>query len=414
MRSRSTDAEEAGWISMVDLLLLLFAVVMLIAAHSLSDLQQVRLSQADGEMQIGELKEAAFTLEARLGEMIVAADDAKARLDSYRLALGDSAGDGSAVRDRLEELSRGITSRKAERAQLEEALKQSEEALKKSEDALAIAQAHVLKADASQVEAVAAKDAEQRMLEEAIADGASKLRNAQGEISRLLTRGAQLDDLVAATHKDSEHAISAAVKEVQGELDGLRDVMVHDKSLRQELLGIPGSLRNVVFVVDCSSSMSEGGRWEDAKRTVAAWITHLPVERAVLILFSGGPVFVPRELSSDRLFPQNSRELVVVDDAMRGRMVTELDAMSPHAGTRAFAALRRALEFKDLDAIVLFTDGAPDSPAEVKQFIQQWRTTEEGRRARLHTVGVGDYFNRESGGFLRELAQIGNGAFIGR
>jgi hypothetical protein len=407
MWNRRADAEEAGWISMVDLLLLLFAIVTLIAVHSLSDLQQTRLSQADGEMTIGELKEATFALEARLGEMIVAADEAQAGLDSYRLSLGDPGGDGSAVRERLEELRREIAERDVARARLEEALEEAEEAL-------AIAQAQAMNAEASQVAAAAANDAEQRRLREALAGGASKLRDAQEEISRLLTRVARLDDLVADVRKDRQQAVADAVNEVQGKLDGLRVVMDRDKSLRQELLGIPGNLRNVVFVVDCSSSMNEGGRWEDAKRTVAAWITHLPVERAVLILFSGGPVFVPSELSSEKLFPQNSRELVIVDDAMRGRMAAELGAIRPHAGTSAYAALRRALEFKDLDAIVLFTDGAPDSPAEVKRFIEGWRSSEEGRRTRLHTVGVGDYFNRESGGFLRELARIGDGAFIGR
>ena len=79
------------------------------------------------------------------------------------------------------------------------------------------------------------------------------------------------------------------------------------------------------------------------------------------------------------------------------------------------------MEFADVDAIVLFTDGAPDatgeragvdSQKEILALAKSWKSSHPS--ARIHTVGIGDYFNPKMRDFLLGLANETGGAFIGR
>jgi hypothetical protein len=80
------------------------------------------------------------------------------------------------------------------------------------------------------------------------------------------------------------------------------------------------------------------------------------------------------------------------------------------------------MQFRDLSAIVLFTDGAPDpaggarstgDPREqVFALVDAWKAAHPN--ARIHTVGIGDYFNSSMRDFLLGVASRSGGAFIGR
>jgi hypothetical protein len=79
------------------------------------------------------------------------------------------------------------------------------------------------------------------------------------------------------------------------------------------------------------------------------------------------------------------------------------------------------MEFTDIDCIILFTDGTPDTSSEgpagdprqeVIDLVASWRSSHPN--ARVHTVGIGDYFNPSMRDFLHGVARAGNGAFIGR
>ena len=216
------------------------------------------------------------------------------------------------------------------------------------------------------------------------------------------------------------NAAEAAKAAANTEVEKLRAAIARDGDVKKELLGLPGAVGRVVFVVDRSASMERGGRWEDAKATIEAWIKHLPVKSCALVLFDSGVQIVPAILDTGRSAPQNSLELPLNDAATQMAMLQELSMIEPRGATQTGEGLRRAMQFKELDAIILFTDGAPDpdarsggNPADaVLQLAKQW---DGGSNKRcIHTVGVGDYFNPTMRNFLLGISEATGGAFHGR
>jgi hypothetical protein len=189
-----------------------------------------------------------------------------------------------------------------------------------------------------------------------------------------------------------------------------------DRQLRQELLGISGSLDRVVFVVDESDSMQKDPRrWGDAKQVIRTWIERLPVREAAVVTFSSGI----------RKIPEDGTMVGLSDADKRLDLVKRLEAMTAGGGsTNMKQALEVALRYPSVSAIVLFTDGAPDSSAgfsvsggsesdAIRELVSGVRGA-SGDAVRLHVVAVGDYFRSRSAKFLIELAKAGDGAFIGR
>jgi Mg-chelatase subunit ChlD len=223
--------------------------------------------------------------------------------------------------------------------------------------------------------------------------------------------------LLASLPKDDQSpaiAIAQAAKALKS-----AEASKESGDIRQELLGIPGELRNTVFVIDRSSSMLREGRWEDTKKTIQTWVKYLPVQRAALVLFGDGIRVIPTALGAEGPLKPDGRELPMVTNELREVMQQELENMGPSGGTPTYAALRRAMDFKDLDAIILFTDGDPDATAagvnpfeEVVQLVRDWHASHPA--GRVHVVGIGDYFKSTSRNFLRGVAAAGSGAFIGR
>jgi Mg-chelatase subunit ChlD len=178
------------------------------------------------------------------------------------------------------------------------------------------------------------------------------------------------------------------------------DLNDKESRLRSELLGLEGSLDRVVFVLDRSSSM-KGQRWEDAKQTIESWLKNLPVLEAALVVYG----------SDVRVFPSAGNLLP------RKHAVTEFTSklrdLEPEGETKTQGALECAYRFDKIDAIILFTDGQPsEGPEEVINFVKKkWS---DGNHARIHVVGIGNYFDESFGNYLRALAKSSGGTFIGR
>jgi hypothetical protein len=208
---------------------------------------------------------------------------------------------------------------------------------------------------------------------------------------------------------------------VQGIIESLVSRANSEGQVKQDLLGLPGKVGNVVFVIDRSQSMAKDDRWESAQATVASWIEHLPVDRAAAVLFGSDVDVVPENSATAPGWAPDSRELPIADAALRRTLLDSLKSIAPSGLTRTHDGLRRAMDFRDIDAIILFTDGAPDS-VEVTGFgdarqsvidlVGQWRAGHPG--GRVHVVGVCDYFKPGLGDFLLRVARAGDGAFIGR
>ena len=186
--------------------------------------------------------------------------------------------------------------------------------------------------------------------------------------------------------------------------------------IRQEVLGLKGDLGRVVFVFDRSASMRKGGRWNVVKSTAQTWMEYLPVNEAALVVFS---------TNVDR-YPADGEWVDMTKPVDRDRLVQEMEEWHPSGFTETLLALKTAYSYEGVDAIVLFTDGLPTSSGpmgdlvftrnrlmkEIHSFVTEQR--EGGNKTRIHTVGLGDYFDDKLGEFLLKLARDTEGTFIGR
>jgi len=354
-RHQSSDAEEVGWISMVDLLVVITCIGLIVIALAIGSALASRKSLQLADQTIGNLQADKARLEQQVGDWTVSANSAKQKYRDLEASLPKD-GQSPAV-----------------------AMSQAAEALKSAEAAAAAAKSALASSEQGRMSAEAAAAAAQ-----------ARAKSAEAE---------------AEQAKQQAKAGAEASKE--------------SGDIRQELLGIPGELRNTVFVIDRSSSMLKEGRWEDTKKTIQTWVEYLPVQRSALVLFGDGIRVIPIGLGVEGPLKPDGRELPTVTPELRQTMQQELKDMGPSGGTPTYAALRRAMDFRDLDAIILFTDGDPDATAvgvdpfeEVVQLVRDWHASHP--TGRVHVVGIGDYFKQTSRNFLRGVAAAGAGAFIGR
>lgn len=185
-----------------------------------------------------------------------------------------------------------------------------------------------------------------------------------------------------------------------------------DSVLNQQLVGLKGDLSRVVFVVDRSGSMDKGGRWEFARDVIQTWLQRLPIESCALITFN----------EQVTAFPADGTFLEVVGPGgsqNRGSLMAQLKFLKPAGHTNTLSALEKAYEYPEVTSIILFTDGFPD-PTGNQRFDtdmaeQIYALCEQnGQRVPVNTIGLGDYFNRQFGEFLRRIPQKTGGTFIGR
>lgn len=218
----------------------------------------------------------------------------------------------------------------------------------------------------------------------------------------------------------SASQLAKALAEAQAALENARIAAADaQKQWAKDVLNLSGELRNVVFVVDRSQSMARGGRWEDALSTVDRYIRYLPVSRTALVVFGSDVRTIPSNLNQIRNQQWESVELPEVTRESHDALLAELASLTPAGETRTRQALWRAMEFKEVDAIFLFTDGMPDAadggidPREsVLQLVREWKS--KNPKACIHTVGIGDYFNPAMRDFLLGVAKSTGGTFFGR
>ena len=199
---------------------------------------------------------------------------------------------------------------------------------------------------------------------------------------------------------------------------------IWEGQVRQELLSLKGgaaggSLSNVVVLLDRSSSMDaeNGGRWRDATNVVNTWLNYLPIKNCVLVTFNEHPIAFPTDGSWLR-----------IDETNRNMLVAQLNGLRPEGFTDTLAALQMAYRYTNVDTIILFTDGKPERAPRngsrqesfggsgSKQMIKDIHLlcTNRAHIIPINTVGLGDYFNPDLAGFLRQLANESKGTFIGR
>jgi Mg-chelatase subunit ChlD len=196
------------------------------------------------------------------------------------------------------------------------------------------------------------------------------------------------------------------VKSLEQELADTRQ-----NSISQQLIGLKGKLHHVVVIIDRSGSMKYGRKWEYTQTIIATWLRYLPIDACALLIFN------------DRVdaFPSNGTYLDFKGprrDEKRAEVLKTLAALEPSGNTNTLEALRRAYSYQDVDTIILFTDGVPDSGS--NRFDQKMAESiyelcrEHGTAIPINTVGLGEYFDKQFGEFLLRLPELTGGTFLGR
>jgi len=254
-------------------------------------------------------------------------------------------------------------------------------------------------------------------------DAVEKLQLAKGrEVElehlkqQLLARQAELERMAT----EQKRAYQEALEKLQlahSEIAALNkklDLAGRDqKKINREMIGLRGDLIRTAIIIDSSGSM-KGQRWDDAVNVMAIWLDKLPVQEAVLIVYS----------SKSIAEPDDDQSFIRLDgpdgEANRKKLIDRLRGTTPGGGTFTRGALERAFnrKGKEIDSIILFTDGAPNTgleahfvPAEAEKI---YALIGEHKNIPINAIGVGQYFDKDLSGFLLKVGRLSGGTFMGR
>jgi hypothetical protein len=196
------------------------------------------------------------------------------------------------------------------------------------------------------------------------------------------------------------------------EIAKLKDALAAQTSVKRELLGLKGDFKRVAILFDASGSMNKDGLWDNTRKVVESWLNHLDMKEFVVIVFNSGE---PKVFPSDGTFATYEGGEGVKYKADLGKF---LSAVTPVDGTFTRGALERAYRIDGLDTIVLFTDGAPnDGNSGVFQQREAdliYEMIGKHKDIPINTVGLGDYFKETGGNFLKRVAELSKGSYLGR
>jgi len=186
--------------------------------------------------------------------------------------------------------------------------------------------------------------------------------------------------------------------------------------INRELVGINGALNRVAVLFDASGSMKEAGngggdRWQAAQKIARTWLQHLDVDECVLIVYSSDVRTFPVDGTLANVRGENG-------EAARQALLEHLTGVEPKGWTNTLEAMRRAYSYEGIDSMILFSDGAPTNP-NLGRFDQGvaneiYALCRKHEKIPVNTVGLGNYFDENLGTFLRTVARITGGTFLGR
>ena len=238
---------------------------------------------------------------------------------------------------------------------------------------------------------------------------------AEDYLSRL-QRAAELFKGLKLEKKNLENKVTLLDQKLTDAELNYQERWHRESRINRELVGINGKLQRVALVFDASGSMkekgtSQGDRWAEAQQIATTWLRHMDVDECVLIVYS----------SNVRTFPTDgslAKVHGIEGEAARTALLDELTAVEPEGWTNTLEAMRKAYTYKDVDTIILFSDGAPTNPnsglfdAQVAQKIYALCRQKKG--IPVNTIGLGNYFDQDLSTFLRTVAKITDGTFLGR
>ncbi len=240
------------------------------------------------------------------------------------------------------------------------------------------------------------------------------VNRALDELGREHLRAQQELVDAAAHNRALQAAADAAISQAQSQSDALQKASDAIRQTQTQIIGLRGPLRNVVFVFDTSGSMGTP-RFGEYRDTLKSWVNYLPMDQFGIVDYDSGV----------RLF---RAELIPATQANRAAACRFIDAFVADGMTDTCAALARAFNLKNVDTVVLFSDGEPTAPfpqgggqvsaADVQrniELVEQWLAEKnQARGVIVNCVAMGKYFKTAYGEFLQRVARDHGGVFIGR
>jgi hypothetical protein len=352
---------------------------------------------------------------AQLQQQMTAANNDLAALRADRADLSN----------RLAQATADLAEARRRTAELEARLPREEARARSQPTELAQAQDEALKLKRTLAEA----ERRQGELEARLASATELNRQLEERLREATDHADELKNELVESHRELE-GVTIRLAEALGRLAQ----RPNEGNVRKELLGLRGPMTNVVILLDRSSSMADGRRWEDSLRVIETWLEYLPIEYCALITFS----------SDCQAIPGDGQYLTVGgggDAAHRARteLIRQVRARPPKGSTATVEALQRAYNFPGVDTIILFTDGEPldlrrvapqkSPPGGARE--SQLNTSERRGIARaqiqealalsrkhsnipINVVALSDYFADWKAEFLLGLVRNTGGAFLGR
>jgi hypothetical protein len=252
----------------------------------------------------------------------------------------------------------------------------------------------------------------------ATVDTQSELQKLQ---SQLAERDKTAEEYLAKLRRATELFQGLRAEKAKLEQQMSQAELEHQARLLEEgrnnraLVGLTGRLEKVAVLFDASGSMrsaSNNGvtdRWAEAQGMAAKWLQHLNVQECVLIVFSSNVRTFPEDGTLAKFRGPDGK-------AKRAALLKNVEELTPAGWTDTYSALKKAYQY-DVDAILLFSDGAPSvstggifDPALAKQIYAMCR---EHPSIPIHTIGLGNYFDKDASTFLQTVAKNTGGTFRG-
>lgn len=221
-----------------------------------------------------------------------------------------------------------------------------------------------------------------------------------------LTESEELTDIL------DEAVLEAAMENDSEELfESVASTGLNDSALPRQagggggganFFGVDGNGSDFVFIVDCSGSMADLGRWRQAKKELKSSINGLDEDQRFLIL-----------LYNDGFISMNDEMQLVRSSAQERRKALRwLNRNRPDSWTFCAEALQQALALKP-DAVFLLSDGEFNDRNDV--FIVLDEMNDKSRLLRLnrqqipvHTVALGSHMGRFT---MKQIADENSGVF---
>jgi hypothetical protein len=204
-----------------------------------------------------------------------------------------------------------------------------------------------------------------------------------------------------STMATTDFATLAALSENAAEASGIDGIALGGKGQADgslsgasaEFFGIGGYGQSFVYVVDCSGSMSERGKFERAIYELFHSIEQLASDQRYFVIFY-----------NDAAYPMDADEPVLATENEFARTRRWVSYVEPQGGTNPLPALSFALSLRP-DAIYFLSDGKFD-PVTLEEVRAQNRP--KSKRIPIHAVA---FMERATEGLMRTIARNSGGEF---